>query len=397
MKINEKRLWGHLSYLCEEIGARLSGTPADERSVEYIANHFKRCGVDVEVQDYPCPSWEHEKTELTLLGAGESRRLFAIAQTFSESCDLEAEFVGVGTRKELEFAPDLAGKILVLYGEAEGALTADRNWMLLTAEERRAAGLIVINTDETVPTKLIRDPYLRIPAVAVPHSVGLELLHCGGKVRLHVRARRFDSTGHNVIGHLPGLKTGRIAVAAHYDSAAECPGATDNASGTAVVLELCEIFGAAGKRNLGIDFIAYGAEEYGRHRAPGGNLGSVEYVRQNPEAVRETLGVVETDLVGTVASPPRVRYAVDWPARWRDGIQRIFRSHPRCIVTEYPANEAGCFHLPGVPEMDFVNSWEAIPIHTARDTIGYMSPGELAAGAKTVAEVVDYLSNGDAG
>ena len=76
MQINKERLWGHLSYLCEEIGARMTGTQADERSVEYITAHFKRCGVETEVQNYPCISWEHEGTELILIGAGEPRHRY---------------------------------------------------------------------------------------------------------------------------------------------------------------------------------------------------------------------------------------------------------------------------------------------------------------------------------
>ena len=38
---------------------------------------------------------------------------------------------------------------------------------------------------------------------------------------LHLRARRYPSTGHNVIGRLPGEVAERIVVAAHYDTAAD--------------------------------------------------------------------------------------------------------------------------------------------------------------------------------
>ena len=39
MHVNRERLWDHARVLCEEIGPRLSGTPADERTIEYIAGH----------------------------------------------------------------------------------------------------------------------------------------------------------------------------------------------------------------------------------------------------------------------------------------------------------------------------------------------------------------------
>lgn len=185
MHVNRERLWDHVSVLCEEIGPRLSGTPADERAVEYIGEHFRRCGMEVEVQNFPCPGWEDKATELTLLAAGGPEPLTVFAQTFTEACDIEAELTGVSTRSELELAPDLEGKILLLYGEAAANLAADRNSTLLSAEGRRPSALIVIGSGETVSTKLIRDPFLRIPAVAVSRSVGLRLRENEGRpVRL---------------------------------------------------------------------------------------------------------------------------------------------------------------------------------------------------------------------
>ena len=236
------------------------------------------------MQDFPCPGWRHEATELALLAAGRPEPLPAFAQTFSEACDVEAELKGVISRDELELAPDLEGKVLLLHGKLATSLAADRNPTLLSAEGRRPSALIVVSPEETVSTKMIRDPFLRVPAAAVSQSVGRKLLeNQGRRVRLAIRARRYDSTGHNVIARLPGRDEGHIAVVAHFDTAAQSPGATDNASGTAVVMELCELFAAAGRPKLGIHFIAYDAEEYGRHGGVlGGNLGSVEYVRRHP-------------------------------------------------------------------------------------------------------------------
>jgi len=386
----------------------LSGTQADERTVEYIAGHFRRCGAQVEVQDYSCPSWECKAIELTLLGASGLEPLAAVAQTFTQACDLEAELAGVGTRQELDLSPDLEGKVLVLYGEAATGLAFNRNPTLLTAEERRAAALIVVSPDETVSTKLIRDPFLGVPAAAVSQSVGPSLLQNEGRrVRLRIDARRYPSTGHNVIGRLNrslrsvGEGQGHIVVAAHYDTAAHSPGATDNASGTAVVLELCELFAGQAcaspdRHRLGIDFIAYGAEEYGRHGrhyGHGDNLGSVEYVRRHPDRVHEACAVVEVDCVGTRTVPPRLWHATGWAPEQKDDILRVARQFPRLIIDDRPPRVPGAFHLPGVPAVTFVNDFESIPIHTAQDTIDLLSPDEMSFAAEVIAAVVDHLSS----
>jgi len=393
MQVNRERLWAHEKVLCEEIGARLSGTPADERAVEYMAGHFRRCGAQVEVQDYACPAWEHEATELSLLAGGKAEPLPAFAQTFTESCDVEAQLTGVSTRDELEFAPDLEGKVLVVHGKMASGLTADRNPLLLTIEERRAAAVVIVSHDETVSTKLIRDPFVRVPAAAVAQSVGQKILASkGGGLRLRIRARRYDSTGHNVIGRFPGRQEGHVVVPAHYDTAAESPGASDNASGTAVVLELCEMFGAGDGQELGINLMAYGAEEYGRN---GYNLGAVEYVRRHPAEASLARAVIEVDCVGTAALPPKVR-VMGVTSQQREGLLGVLRRFPRYEVDLRPETEEPhtSLNLRGVPALWFVNDYGRLPIHTAQDTIDLLSPEELAFCAEITAATVQYFASG---
>jgi hypothetical protein len=398
--VDRARLWRHLRTLCEEIGPRLSGSPGDERAVAYIAAHFRRCGARVEVQDYPCPSWEHTATELTLLDPAGGRPLPAAAQTFSPPGDVTAPLAPVATRQELDLAPDLEGKVLLLHGAAAAGLALDRNPTLLLAEERRAAALLVVSPAEPVATKLIRDPALAVPAAAVPQSAGQELLaraRAGAAVRLRIDARRYASTGHNVIAHLPGRSSGRIAAAAHYDSAAGVPGATDNASGTAAVLELCEVFAAAGPQGLGIDFVAFGADEYGR--SSGANLGAAEYVRRHPAAVRQTRAVVEADGVGTAPRRPRARL-IGWPAAQRAALLDVFRRFPAYSVddqSERPDARPTAFNLPGVPAAAFVDDYRFLPIHTPLDTIDLMSEEGLAFAATAIGAVVAHLAAGPAG
>ncbi len=397
MQIDRERLWQHLRFLCESIGPRLSGTPADERAVAYIAAHFRGCGAEVEIQDFPCPGWEHESTVLELLGNGPPVPLPAVAQTFTEGCDVQAELAVVGTRRELEFRPDLEGRVLALVGPAAGGLTLDRNPGLLALEERRPAAVLVVCSGETVPTKLLRDPFLRVPAAAVPAAAGSALLqHVGPRraVRLRIRARRYASTGHNVIGRLPGFGPGRIVVGAHYDTAAGCMGATDDASGTAALLELCHSFAAARRvrRGPALDLIAFGAEEYGRHLRA---LGSVEYVRRHPAHARATVAAVQLDGVGTVAAEPRA-HLLGWSAAARRGLLDVFaRFAPyRVDEQEVLSSDHAAFFLNGVPAVALMDLCPAVPIHTPADTLEYMDPDRLALATETARAVVEHLAAG---
>jgi aminopeptidase YwaD len=393
VQVARDQLWEHVRFLSQHIGARLSGTPADESTVQYMAEHFRRCGAQVEVQDFACPGWELESAELTLLGGTGPKPLPVFAQTFTESCDVEAELTSVGTLHELEFRPDLESKVLLLYGETGKGLALNRNSTLLSVEERRPAAVIVMGPSGPVSTKLIRDPFLHVPAAAVEQSVGLRLREREGtRVRLKIRARRYESVSHNVIGRLRGEGPGHIVVGAHYDTAACSPGATDDASGTAVVLELCRMLGAAGGLKEGIDFIGFGAEEYGRHvRA----LGSVEYVRRHPAQLQSTRAVIQLDGVGLATGPVQA-HVMGWPLEQKADVLRVLRRFPRCLTDERV--ELGSDHVPfylhGIPALAFIGEYQSVPIHTAEDTMDLMSPDELAFTAEVAASVVHHLACG---
>ena len=158
-----------------------------------------------------------------------------------------------------------------------------------------------------------------------------------------------------------------------------------------MVLELCEVFAAAGRRKMGIDFIAYGAEEYGRN---GYNLGAVEYVRRHPAETAQARAVVEPDCVGMGALPPMVR-VMGFPTDQNEAIVGVLREFARYIVDVRPDTEPPrtCFHLLGVPALWFVNDYGKVPIHTAQDTIDLMRSDELAFSAEAIAAAVEHLTS----
>lgn len=97
-----------------------------------------------------------------------------------------------------------------------------------------------------------------VPFIILPHSFQLEW-------------RDLTSTQTNVLAYLPGSGERAkevIIVGAHYDSTSEvpdisAPGADDNASGVAVMLECARIL-AQSRHQATIVFVAFSAEETGR-------------------------------------------------------------------------------------------------------------------------------------
>jgi aminopeptidase YwaD len=91
--------------------------------------------------------------------------------------------------------------------------------------------------------------------------------------RLCVEGGMRDSESHNVIAELPGSdpSAGILALGAHHDTQAGSPGADDNASGVAGLVELARVLAPLPRRRT-IRLISFGAEEQL-------SMGSAAYVR----------------------------------------------------------------------------------------------------------------------
>ncbi|BAZ01279.1 peptidase M28 [Tolypothrix tenuis PCC 7101] len=99
------------------------------------------------------------------------------------------------------------------------------------------------------------------------------------------------SEGINIFAERPGTKkaAGAILVGAHYDTVAVSPGADDNASGVAVILEVARILGSRPTpRTLQLAFF---------DREEGGLLGSKAFVSK-VERLQNLRGVIVMDMVG---------------------------------------------------------------------------------------------------
>lgn len=122
----------------------------------------------------------------------------------------------------------------------------------------------------------------------------------------------------NVIATPPGFdpSTPHVILGAHLDTVAAAPGAEDNASGVAVLLELARLARLEGTR-LPAAFIAFGAEEPRGDGDAMHHFGSQHYVREMQRSQRDSLrAMLAVDRVGVGShvpvctgpiSPPRVR------------------------------------------------------------------------------------------
>jgi len=112
-----------------------------------------------------------------------------------------------------------------------------------------------------------------------------------------------SSSQRNVIATLPGSdpSAGIVVIGAHYDSrtadltdsSGRAPGANDNATGVAAVLELARIM-AHERPRATIQFVAFSGEEVGRK-------GSIHFVEQGQARGEVFRGMIALDIVGNGA------------------------------------------------------------------------------------------------
>jgi hypothetical protein len=184
---------------------------------------------------------------------------------------------------------------LEVFGRAEGP--ADAGILFVQVRDAvlqpwfRAAGKDLAEIESAIDRDL-KPRSFALPVVTVRESVDIE---------------RAVKTAHNVVGYLRGESSEYLIIGAHYDhlglggqyslapslTGTVHPGADDNASGTAGVLELARYFSAQGKPKRGILFITFAGEELGL-------LGSGYYANHPELPIDKAVTMINMDMIGRI-------------------------------------------------------------------------------------------------
>jgi Zn-dependent M28 family amino/carboxypeptidase len=105
----------------------------------------------------------------------------------------------------------------------------------------------------------------------------------------------------NVIGRFGVGKPKKIIVGAHYDSCADTPGADDNASGVAGLLELARLIGKD-QPDVEIELVAYTLEEPPFFGGP--QMGSAFHARSVAAEKDRIIGVIVLEMIGYFSDEP---------------------------------------------------------------------------------------------
>lgn len=242
-----------------KLGPRVAGTKVMDRASTYLIEQYRKAGYVAEVQTFTYPKFEDLGSSLTVDGT----TIKGQALNGSRSLKPTAPLVAVpNVGRTADFASvDVKGAIAIVRRGEIRFLEKAQN-----AATAGAVGLIVVNTKPgDLYGSLGGDA--KIPVLALSGEQGKSLLDRASsplQVSLNVNTRQRVVTGRNIVAHLEGVTQPSVLLGGHYDSVSGAPGANDNASGTAVVLEIARnLSGTSLARQVW--FIAFDGEEDGLH------------------------------------------------------------------------------------------------------------------------------------
>jgi carboxypeptidase Q len=314
----------NLRHLTDEIGGRVSGTPALDRAVTWGVAAFKAAGAEsVHVEEFQLPvSWTEGATDVSITSIGTSPnsdssklptiefkpRVVSIAWAPALSAKhVPVVDIGYGKPEDFKAAGDISGKLLLVHsdvlktwpdlfneymsappvinravkGKAKAiAFIATREHDILYRHTNSMAGeidripmILVAREDGERIGRLVTSGHPVWADLSVPNKIG-------GPVK-----------SANVVAELKGTEKPDefVIVAAHLDSWELGTGALDNGCNAALVIDALRTIHSSGlKPRRSIRFILFSGEEQGM-------LGSRAYATAHRKELDKLVGVTVID------------------------------------------------------------------------------------------------------
>ncbi len=389
----------NLRRLTDEVGGRVTGSPAMARAVAWGVAAFRQSGVDgVRTEKYTIPAtWSEGDTRLQILTPAQFPiRLVSVGWSPPTlPSGLESDLVDIGEGNETDFArAGTAAKGAILLARSELL----RTWEDLFHEYMHAPGVIDRAVSAGAAAILwmgTRERGLlyrhqnsltgeldRLPQAIVAREDAQRLarfLAAGQKVR--VRLTMLNHVGgpmeqENIVAEIRGREKSDefVILGAHLDSWELGTGALDNGCNAALVIEAARAIAATGLRpRRSIRFILFSGEEQGM-------LGSWAYVRAHRNDMDRAVAVVIFDEgIGRVTG-----YSLGGRKDIETGVRELLQPLESWGITQHTydaplGTDNFDFLLEGVPTL-IANQEEAnyiVNYHASSDTFDKVDVREL--------------------
>ena len=364
------RAMAHIEHLSVEIGPRPAGSEAEREAAGYLAQQLTAAGYDASIEPF---TFEAAKDD-SMVELPDGTVVAALAMDGSANAEASGVVVhaGLGRPEDLAGA-DLDGKVVVF---DRGIVTfADK---AQAAVAGGAIAVVVVNDEPGLFLGSLGDGAgIAIPVVAVSGDNAAAFEDAiGREVTVTADAGMETISSQNVVGRIGG--DCHAYLGAHYDSVPVSPGANDNASGVAIVLEV-----ARTNPVQGLCVILFGAEELGLY-------GSQHYVSEHLAGTARFM--LNIDMAGVLGSPIIVGDR-ELTQSILDGIKAsgVSSSLKAGRFPPYASSDHVSFESVGVPAVTFNAGDDNATIHTAGDTFDRIEERTLSTLLASVDAALDAL------
>lgn len=368
------------------LGPRPIGSPANQAAADFIRDAFLALGYDVEEQPYDCIYGQDYSAQLTV--AGQPAEIEP--NPFSLPCDVTGPVLPIGSLAELE-ATELAGRILLLYGDLASVTLSPKAWFLKTERDER----IIQRLESGQPAAVLAPPALshermpfsldwelQVAAATIPVATLARLLRDPGlDVSLRIRGQRVPVQARNIVARSKPAPSGqRVVLCAHFDTMNSTPGATDNAAGVAALLSLAASL-RADDLPYQLELIAFNGEEY----LP---IGDDEYLRRAGDSLDRVLFALNIDGAGALIASTSIMTMAASPA-FQAALEALTTAYPAVVWVEpWPESNHSTFAMRGVPAIAIGSVGARFLAHTPADDLEAVSPEKLEEVCRLAAAIV---------
>ena len=412
--LGETPMLDDLRELCDGIGGRPAGSPANERAVEWAASRLREAGLEVGLEPFEVPAlWLPGPTEASCVSP-ERFPLRLAAMPFSASTPggraLEARVVDAGEGLEADYARlgDAARGAIALVRNPEMRSAEDlfgeymRNAPILAAAGK--AGVAAILLESSRPRGLLyRHPLglggrpVPIPAALLAREQFTRLARLAGRGEVRASLRIDSRTGpayqaRNVVAEIRGREKPEevVLLGGHLDAWDLGTGANDNGVNVALVIDVArgmQALGTAPRRS--VRFVLFNAEEQGM-------WGSAGYVKRHAAELDGHVAAVIFD----VGSGRTSGFYLNGREELRGPVNAALASVEGLDVSNHVAEAVDGtdnfdFMLSGVPNLVASQDWAPyLPdYHAESDTFDKVDAREARANAAVASALVWSLAD----
>ncbi|REC63891.1 peptidase M28 [Chryseobacterium pennae] len=411
--LNNGKGYEELRELTKNIGHRLSGSEAYEKSVQWAAQKLRDAGADkVWLQEVMIPVWVRGKESLYIKTSGGSwKSLKMLSLGNSEGTagkDVSGDIIMVKSLEEYDKLPaeKVKDKIVFFnYPFNQGNVQTFISYRESGAYRRTAASLTakkggkfaIIRSlssafDDIPHTGNMRyeENIVKIPAVTIGNTTAdeLEALLKNQNVTAKLNSNcgmKEEKLSHSVIGEITGKKDQNvIVVGGHLDSWDVGEGAHDDGSGIVQSIEVLRTFKKLGiQNNHTIRAVCFANEE-------NGTKGGKQYGKTAKDNHEKHLFAIESDAGGF--SPRGISLEMDDAKRnqIKSWVNLFLPYGVYNFEGKYSGSDVAPLHEMGVPTAELVPEPQRYfdIHHTAEDTFEKVNRRELLLGSTVMTQLI---------